>query len=125
MLNTDIYDKNGIDGIDNEKAFNKLPVSLKFFISSTQKMIYDKVSKNVELKYGKSGLKDLLKTSGFRSISVNSRVGGVVDSLHLYGCAIDFAKIGIFKNKPIPVCCELQLIDSGKCWHVQLKRGGK
>lgn len=29
-------------------------------------------------------------TSGFRSFAVNKKVGGVSDSLHLYGLAVDF-----------------------------------
>lgn len=73
---------------------------------------------------GKINFSIWLKLPGFRSASTNSRVGGVSDSLHLFGCAVDFAKKGIFKDVPIPVCCELQCIDSGDCWHIQLKRGG-
>lgn len=120
----DIFDKTGLDGIDNQKAWDRLPSQLKYFISSTQRMIIDKIKRKVESVYGKDKLLDLVKTSGFRSASTNSRVGGVSDSLHLFGCAVDFAKKGIFKDVPIPVCCELQCIDSGDCWHIQLKRGG-
>lgn len=29
-------------------------------------------------------------TSGFRSVAVNKKVGGVSDSMHLYGLAVDF-----------------------------------
>lgn len=123
MNNDEIFDSVGIDGISNKKAWDKLPKILKYFISSTQKMIFDKVERNIIEKYGQSRLKDLVKTSGFRSIDTNSRVGGVPDSLHLYGCAIDFKKIGFFKDNPVPVCCELECIDSSRCWHVQLKRG--
>lgn len=120
---TDIYDKNGIDGKENEEAFNKLPVSLKYFISTTQNQIISRVKNRVKEQYGEIGLQDLVKTSGFRAVSVNNRYNGVVDSLHLFGCAVDFAKKGIFKDKFVKLCCNLQLIDSGKCWHVQLKRG--
>lgn len=119
----DNFDKSGLDGVDNQKAWDKLPNLLKYFINSTQKMIVDKVYKKVEKKYGKSGVESLVKTSGFRSYNTNKRVNGVVDSLHLYGCAVDFAKVGIFKNESIPVCCELECIDCGRCWHIQLKRG--
>ena len=73
-------------------------------------------------RYGEAGLNDLVKTSGFRSISVNTRHRGVPDSLHLWGCAADFSNRGIFASQPIPVCPELQLIDSGDCWHVQFRR---
>lgn len=123
MRNDEIFDSRGIDGLDNKKAWDKFPKILKYFISSTQKMIYDKIERNIVEHYGKDRLKDLVKTSGFRSIPTNNRVGGVVDSLHLFGCAIDFAKVGFFKNNPIPVCCELECLDSGSCWHVQMKRG--
>lgn len=122
MLNSDIFDNLGIDGVDNKKAWDRLPKVLQYFISSTQKNLFDRVSRKVNEVYGENGVKDLVKTSGFRSYSTNKRVGGVVDSLHLYGCAIDFLKIGIFKNKSIPVCCELECLDSGSCWHVQFKR---
>lgn len=123
MKNDEIFDSYGIDGIDNKKAWNRLPNILKYFISSTQKNLFDRVYKKVTEKYGKDGCTCLVKTSGFRSISTNNRNNGVVDSLHLFGCAIDFKKVGIFKNNPIPTCCELECIDSGDCWHVQFKRG--
>lgn len=123
MKNNDIFDNIGNDGIDNQRAWNRLPTILKYFISSTQKNLYDRVRKKVQEIYGKDGINSLVKTSGFRSIATNTRNGGVVDSLHLFGCAIDFKKYGIFKNKPIPTCCELECIDSGDCWHVQYKRG--
>lgn len=119
----DVYDSFGQDGIDNKLAFDCLPVQLRYFIDSTQRQIVEKIKKKVVEQYGQIGLNDLRKTSGFRSIKTNSRCGGVVDSLHLFGCAVDFAKQGIFKDKFVKVCCNLQLIDSGSCWHVQLKRG--
>lgn len=122
MQLNDIYDSEGLDGVENKKAFEKLPVQLKYFITSTQNQIVTKVKNRVKEQYGEIGLQDLVKTSGFRAISTNTRCGGVADSLHLYGCAVDFAKKGIFKDKFVKLCCNLQLIDSGRCWHVQLKR---
>lgn len=118
----DIYDNVGRDGEDNEKAFNRMPSILKYFITSNQSMILERVKKKVGEIYGENGLKDLVKTSGYRSFSTNIRNGGVSDSLHLYGLAIDFRKTGIFKDKPIPTCCTLETIDSGKVWHVQYRR---
>lgn len=114
----DVYDDNKL----NREGWDRLPTTLKYFIDSTQKNLVDRVRRKVIEKYGQAGLQDLVKTSGWRSISNNASVGGVVDSLHIFGLACDFAKIGIFKDNPIPVCCELQCIDSGKCWHVQFKR---
>lgn len=119
----DDYDNVGIDGVSNKEAFERLPVSLRYFIHSQQNLLVDKVVRKVRSIYGEDGLKCLRKTSGFRSIQTNRRVGGVADSLHLFGCAVDFAKDGIFKEKPIPVCCNLECIDSGSCWHIQFKRG--
>lgn len=119
MNNEDIFDSaNGCHSVE----WNKLPRCLQYFFSSQQKSILDRVKRKVVEKYGEAGLQDLVKTSGWRSVAGNRVIGGVVNSLHLYGCAIDFAKKGIFKDNPIPVCCDLQCIDSGKCWHVQFKR---
>ena len=119
----DVFDSEGQDGKENKVAFEKMPRILQYFISSQQKLLVERVKKMVVRRYGEAGLNDLVKTSGFRSISVNSRYNGVSDSLHLWGCAADFAKCGIFSSQPIPVCHELQVIDSGDCWHVQFKRG--
>lgn len=119
----DIYDSEGKDGIENKAAFEKMPRILQYFISSQQKLLTERVKKMVVRRFGEAGLKDLIKTSGFRSVAVNSRHHGVPDSLHLWGCASDFAKHGIFASQPVPVCPELQVIDSGDCWHVQFKRG--
>lgn len=123
MRNDEIFDSFGRDGIDNKEAWNRLPNILRYFISSQQSSLYQRVKRKVVEKYGENGLKSLVKTSGYRSHAVNSRVGGVTDSLHLYGCAIDFGMVGIFKDNPIPVCCELECIKSKNCWHVQFKRG--
>lgn len=119
----ELYDKQGQDGIDNEKAYNRLPMVLRYFIESEHKILIEKVVNNVRKHYGESGIKDLVKSSGFRAVVTNNRHHGVVDSLHLVGLAVDFLKVGRFKDKPIPVCCNLQCIDSGKCWHIQFKRG--
>ena len=119
----DIYDPAGKDGAENKAAYEKLPKILQYFISSQQKHLADKVRRAVEKRYGSEGVQSLVKTSGFRAQSVNARHNGVADSLHLWGCAADFRKSGLFKNNPIPVCCDLQCIDSGDCWHIQFKRG--
>lgn len=118
----DIYDSDGQDGKENQAAFEKMPKILQYFIQSQQKLLTERVIKAVRSKYGESGINDLIKTSGFRSHSVNARAGGVNDSLHLWGCACDFRKFGIFAKQSIPVCCNLEVIDSGDCWHVQIKR---
>ena len=122
MLLDDLYDKEGQDGIDNKLAFERLPTVLKYFIQSEHKILIDKVKNNVRNKYGQEGVESLVKSSGFRAHKTNSRHNGVADSLHLVGLAADFLKVGIFKDNPIPVCCNLQCIDSGKCWHIQFRR---
>ena len=118
----DIYDSIGKDGQENKAAYEKLPKILQYFISSQQKLLVERVKKMVFRRFGEAGIKDLVKTSGFRSVTVNTRHNGVLDSLHLWGCAADFAKRGIFATQPIPVCPELQIIDSGTCWHIQFRR---
>lgn len=119
----DIYDKAGLDGSDNSRAWTRLPTVLKYFITSQHKTLIDKVKNNVVKEYGEKGLTSLVKSSGFRAVQTNNRHNGVIDSLHLFGLAVDFLKVGIFKDKSIPVCCDLQCIDSGVCWHIQYKRG--
>lgn len=115
------YPQSSMDS-ENEKVFNRFPSSLKYFIQSQHQLIYEKVKTMVIKEFGQDGLKSLVKSSGFRAPRLNNYVGGLHDSLHIWGCAIDFRKVGIFKDKPIPVCVNLECIDSGKCWHVQLKR---
>lgn len=115
----DVYDSDNQLNVDGWK---RLPTVLRYFVTSQQKSLVDRVKREVVKKYGQNGLQDLVKTSGWRSVSANSGCGGVADSLHLFGCAVDFRKQGIFSNNSIPVCCDLQCIDSGKCWHVQFKR---
>lgn len=119
MLNSEVFDKSNPQ---NVREWDRLPKIIKYFVDSNQKMIMDKIVRKVREKYGEAGIKDLVKSSGWRSDSGNRLVGGVANSLHLYGGAVDFLKVGIFKDTPIPTCCELQTIDSGKCWHVQLRR---
>ena len=117
-----IYETEGQDGQSNKAAFEKMPRVLQYFVSSQQKLLTERVKKMVVRRYGESGIQHLVKTSGFRSVATNTRNGGVPDSLHLWGCAADFAKCGIFTKQPIPVCPELQVLDSGDCWHVQFRR---
>lgn len=119
MKNDDYFDSSNQLNVD---GWDKLPAVLKYFFGSQQNSIMDRVKREVRKRYGEDKLEDLVKTSGWRSVSGNSSVGGVADSLHLFGCAVDFAKKGFFANNPIPVCCDLQCIDSGKCWHVQFRR---
>ena len=119
----DIYDNQGQDGKDNKEAFEELPIQVQYFFASMQKSITQRVENEVRKKFGQAGINDLKKSSGFRSYKVNTRWGGVPDSLHLFSCASDYRKYGIFARNPIPVPSCLECIDSGDCWHVQMKRG--
>lgn len=61
-------------------------------------------------------------TSGFRCASENQRVGGVPDSMHIWGLARDFAPVdGDFERGPV-VCSRLfRVLKSHNCWHVEIK----
>lgn len=119
----EIFDTGGQDGQDNKEAFEKLPKQYQYFYTSMQKALCERVEKEVTRKHGVIGLSNLKKTSGYRSHRTNARHNGKVDSLHLVAAAADFSKYGIFADNPIPVPSCLQCIDSGKCWHIQYKRG--
>jgi hypothetical protein len=118
----DIYDPSLQDGKDNKEAFEALPKTYQYFFSTMQKSLCERVERSVVKQYGIIGLQSLQKTSGFRSHKTNARWNGKSNSLHLIAAAADFRKCGIFSNNPIPVCSQLECIDSGKCWHIQFKR---
>jgi len=128
MLNTDIFDNEGVDGEYNRKDWARLSTQHKYFYTTIQKAMFDKIVKANLQAYGKEyGYeeveKSLRKSSGWRSPFVTQRHGGQINSRHHHASAIDILKFGIFAvNKPAS-CCGLVLIDSGKCWHYQLKEG--
>ena len=108
------YDCEGSDGSSNKKAFEMLPSCLRLAIKEAQNTINQAVRKS------NPGRK-IVSTSGFRSPEVNSRVGGVVNSLHLWGFARDFR---FYPDEPEPfeVPEFLECIKSKGCWHVQYRR---
>ena len=109
------YDCQGVDGSENKKAFESLPSCLRLAIKEAQNTI------NQAVRAANSGRK-IQSTSGFRAPTVNTRVGGVVNSLHLWGFARDFR---FFADEPEPfkVPDFLECIKSKGCWHAQYKRG--
>jgi len=124
MKLSDVYDPEGQDGFSNRAAFETLPKPAQFFISSMQKQLTDRVERQCSKEFGIIGMGSLIKTSGFRSLDTNQRHRGAFNSLHLWGLAADFAKVGLFKDKFIKPCCgSIEVLNSGDCWHVQFKRG--
>lgn len=103
---------------DNVSAFKRLPSSLQLFIKQTQ----NKISQMVKIH--NPGRK-LVRTSGWRSFKVNSRCGGVSDSLHLFGMATDYRRIP--GEPPLVVGIGFVCLASGSkenpVWHVMYKRG--
>lgn len=75
MLIDEIYDKDGIDGVDNKAAFERLPTVLKYFVETQQRLLCNKVKNRVLAEYGQKGIDDLVKSSGFRSHRTNLRHG--------------------------------------------------
>lgn len=80
----------------NCEAFKRLP-------SFYQQYITDKHCelRNYVISILKNTKYNPLFTSGFRSLAVNKKVGGVSDSLHLYGLAIDFVLMSNLGNSLI------------------------
>lgn len=80
----------------NCEAFKRLPAFFQQYITDKhcelRNYVYS-ITKNTKYKP--------LFTSGFRSYSVNKKIGGVSDSLHLFGLAIDFVLISNFGNSLI------------------------
>lgn len=113
MRNNSPYDCKGKFKESHKKAFNKLPFIFKSFIKIAQ----TKIQKEVERL---NPNRKIRATSGFRSISANRQIGGVVDSLHLFGLARDFAFDSI--DKPLKVPSDMEIIRSANCWHVQFSR---
>lgn len=123
MHNDDVFDKEGIDGKDNQESWDRLAKEWKYFYSSMQKILWEKICKANYAKYGEQGLKDLKKTSGFRSPKVTRRHLGKIDSDHHHAAAIDISKHGLYATNIPAACCNIMVIESKDCWHYQFKRG--
>lgn len=116
MRNNSPYDCKGKYANSHKKAFQKLPLIFKSFIKIAQTKIQKEVERlNPERK--------IRPTSGFRSVTANYQIGGVIDSLHLFGLARDFAFDSI--DKPLKVPPDMECFKSKKCWHVQFSRSLK
>lgn len=73
----------------NISAFKRLPVFFQDYITGRHCVLRNAIvsacrKQNLSFRF----------TSGFRSPEVNAKVGGVSDSLHLHGLAIDFVAKG-------------------------------
>lgn len=69
----------------NCEAFKNLPAFFQAFITDKHNDL-----RNVAINILEDTKFKPLFTSGFRSFSVNKKVGGTVQSLHLHGLAVDF-----------------------------------
>lgn len=108
----EIFDNNS----ENLAAYNALPVTAQYFVTTQQKLLCEKIDKKVLEIYGPEAIKSLNKIAGFY-IADNSD-----NMLHTFGMAADFAKTGLFAKVIIPTCCNLICIDKSTHWHVQFKK---
>lgn len=127
MIN--VYDEREPQNIE---AFRRLPV---FFQAYITQRIYE--LKNIIFGILQNTEYYPVFTSGFRSPEVNKKVGGVSDSLHLHGLAVDFVlkrtdKKSITLEEEQNICSLLKFnIDNDKYYllkekshyHFQYKRG--
>lgn len=77
-----VYDS---DEPSNCETFKRLPAFYQDYICDKHNTL-----RNVVYMLCRSVNVKPVFTSGFRSFAVNKKVGGVSDSLHLYGLAVDF-----------------------------------
>lgn len=77
----------------NCEAFKRLPPFFQDYITSKHADLRN-FAIHVLDKYGYKPI----FTSGFRSVAVNKKVGGVSDSLHIHGLAVDLILIDIYNN---------------------------
>lgn len=69
----------------NCEAWKRLPLDFQEYITSKHNYL-----RNIVFECLENSKYNPIFTSGFRSHAVNKSVGGVSDSLHLYGLAVDF-----------------------------------
>lgn len=111
----------------NSEAFKRLPDFFQDYIANLQTSMQLQIKKAFE-----DDIRNVVFTSAFRSPYINKQCGGVSDSLHLHGLAVDFVfekKFGkiryIEKLKHIP----LSILDSFEIffekthYHCQFRRG--
>ena len=114
MISTDIFDPEG----GHEHAWSRVPASVKIPIEVYQQCIQREVDKRNPGMFRPS--------SGWRSDSGNRRVGGVVDSRHLWGASRDFIPVDPSYRKPPIVCPSMfRVLRSPatgpfRCWHVEV-----
>lgn len=99
----------------NQIGFKRLPAFFQLLVKQSQQKIQEAVE-----KYNPG--RKIRPTSGFRSVENNIKVGGVADSLHIFGLARDF-RFYSDESEPFKVPDSMICIKSTNCWHVQYKRG--
>lgn len=77
----------------NCECWKRLPSFFQDYITTKHNVLRSYVSQLLE----KIKLKPVF-VSGFRSVAVNKACGGVSDSMHLYGLAVDFIPVDNFNN---------------------------
>jgi len=111
MKADDIYDP---EVARHQEVFTRFGPTLALVISGYQEIIQVEVDRKNPGKFR--------PTSGFRAASHNSLVGGVPDSLHIWGMARDFVPVdGDFAHPPIVCERKFRLLRSARCWHVELR----
>lgn len=110
MLPIDTYDPaNPRHG----QIFAKLAPAIQVAISCYQEQIQREVDTKNPGRFR--------PTSGFRCASENARVGGVPDSLHIWGMARDFVPVdGDFSREPSVCSRRYRVHRSPKCWHIEV-----
>lgn len=103
---------------ENIRCFKRLPVFFQEFItgrhaSLRNKVVYACRQQGKQFKF----------TSGYRAPSVNQQIGGVIDSLHLYGLAIDFVSDGFDCEIANKLFNDVLFIDEKNHVHCQYRRG--
>lgn len=102
----------------NIEAFKRLPVFFQEYITSKHALLRNKIVHACRMQDKKFRF-----TSGFRSHEVNAKVGGVEDSLHLFGLAIDFVSEGFDCEKANKLWNDATFINEKSHIHCQFKRG--
>lgn len=90
MIDIFVFDKSEPS---NCEAWKKLPSFFQEYITAKHENL-----RNYVFQLTKNTPYKPLFTSGFRSVRVNKMCGGVQDSLHIFGLAVDFVLVDKFNR---------------------------
>ena len=112
LVKSDTAEKNGLNNTPDINSLDNL-LELIFYVLQP-----------LREKLGKP----MVITSGFRSVKVNELVGGVDNSQHLYGQAVDFVVNGMTPKQVVEFVTKSgiefdQLIDEGSWTHISYNKG--